>query len=740
MVRRATIRRFFQKTLPIASVLALILSALYLASGVTTGLTGFGKYYVWVFAITGIALLVLIVALSNRFIRLVKRLRKSEPGSKLTLRWVILFIILAVPPAGVVYWFSISFIDHSIDSWFDVDVETALYESREIARRFLEFQEIDKQTQTSRMAARLADLADTELSSSLRDMLEETRAIELSVLRSSGSLIRTINQDITQFEADLPSDFILLRARNTGSFVAAEPIGQDEQLQIRVLESIPDTSIGQVRILQAIFPVIQGFDVQANRVTEEVDHYEYLLFLRSQLKRSFIIILTLVLVLSVLIATLLAIDTARRLIQPIGKLAEATRDITAGDYHQQLPVTGNDELGFLVSSFNTMSEEIARSSTEANRSRVEAEQRRDYLEIVLSNLSSAVISLDRSGMLRTANPIADEVLGVSFSDYIGQPFDSICTQHKDLLALLNLVQQQEASNQRDWREELVCRISDSERILLCTGAHLKESAELDIDLVLVIDDATELVTAQKEAAWGEVARRLAHEVKNPLTPIQLAAERLHMKYRKLLPENEVDVLDRSIQTIINQVESLKTMVNAFSDYARTPTLQLAPCSLSELAEEVCQLYRSGQQISSIEFDWLSSEPVILADRGRIVQLLHNLIKNSVEAAEPDKPALSFSTRQDMQADLPMLVLVIGDDGPGLSQEIRSRIFEPYVSTKSKGTGIGLAIVKKIVEEHGGQISVTESACGGAAFELRFPIHQAALSDTGDEADRQRGVG
>ncbi len=729
MTRSRTIKRFFQKTLPIASILVLILSALYLASGVVTGLTGFGKYYVWVFVMTGIALLVLLVALVNRFVRLIQRLRRSEPGARLTFRWVILFIILAVPPAGIVYGFSIAFVGHSIDSWFDVDVEAALTESQQIAQRFLEFQEIDKQTQTRRLAERLVDIDDSELTPKLRNMLEETNATELSVIRSTGALIRTINQDFAQFEADLPSDYVLLTVRNTGSYIRAEELGE-EQIQIRVLETIPDSSFDQSRILQGIFPVIQGFDVQAGRVNKEYDHYTRLLFLRSQLKRSFIIILTLVLVLSVLLALLLAIDTARRLIQPIGNLAEATREIAAGDYHQTLPAAGNDELGFLVTSFNSMSAELARSSAEVNRSRIEAEARRDYLETVLANLSSAVISLDQAGLLRTSNPVASELLGVDLSTYYGQSLKALATDHPDLLALTHLIDTQEQRQHSDWRDDLVLRIHDAERILVCTGVHLRDSTELDIDLVLVIDDATELVQAQKEAAWGEVARRLAHEVRNPLTPIQLAAERLHMKYRSLLPESDVGVLDRSVRTIINQVESLKSMVNAFSEYARTPTLQLTPLSLSVLTAEVCEMYRSGQQINELTMDWVADEPQVLADRSRIVQLLNNLIKNAIEASEPERPSLTLSSRLDLDRDPAMLVMTIEDNGPGLNRDVRDRLFEPYVSTKTKGTGIGLAIVKKIIEEHGGQISFADANSGGAAFTLKFPLAAQTQDQSG----------
>ncbi|MFK7956656.1 MAG: ATP-binding protein [Lysobacterales bacterium] len=728
---RRPVARFFQRTLPIASVLALLFIALYSAGDATQGDSTWSQYYQWIFPVAGIALFVLAVAVLWRLINLVRRRRAGHPGARLTQRMVLMFVALAVPPALIVYWFSVDFLNRSIDQWFDVDVATALEDAQAIGVRFLELQKIEKNNLTARMAQRLADISNDDLASPLRALVAEGDALEMTVLGNTGRVIRTSSRDLGRFTADLPSDLQLLQARQRGSFVDYEPnMEEDGSLQVRVLHAIPDRGLGPERVLQGIFEVPQGFDEQASNVELQYLRYQSLKFQRKALKQAFVLILSMVLTLSVLLALLLAFNTARRLVHPISNLAEATRSIAGGDYQRRLPVPSNDELGFLVQSFNLMTEEIERSTDEASRSRREAEARRDFLETVLGSLTSGVITLTSSGVIQAVNQAAQDILGVDDNTLRERTLSAVAKDHLWLTPLADLAVRNAQTSHR-WREEITLEGEGDELVLTCRGARLPMPDD-SVGTVLVFEDMTDLARAQREAAWGEVARRLAHEVKNPLTPIQLSAERLRHKYLGKMPEKDAEVLDRATRTIVSQVEALKTMVNAFSDYARAPTLQLEPLRLSELVEEMMEFYQAGDRKMSLTCEWMEQEPRVFADRLRLRQLLHNLIKNAQEANDAGALKLNAASHLEWQRGAATLCLSLRDNGPGLPPDIQDKMFEPYATSKSRGTGIGLAIVKKIAEEHGGDISARNAEKGGAVFELRLPVEVAELASAPPE--------
>ena len=729
------LRRFLQKILPPLSVLVLLFAALYLAGNATSGLSGLADIYVWIFVLTGLALVVLAVAIVHRIVRLVAQVRSGAAGSRLTLRMVLLFVVLAVPPASIVYWFSIDFLGRSIDAWFDVDVESALDDSLVIAQSFLEVQERTADRQIRRLARRLSGVPDSRLISTLTGMVSESGAMELTVFERGSRVVATSSADLGRLLPDTPPQLALVQARQLGFYVEAEPSG--EGLQIRALGAVPQQELGaETRILQGIFPVTAGFDERAANVQRQVDRYHFLSYLSGELKRSFVLILSLVLLLSILMAVLLAFNTARKLVMPIGRLAQATRAVAAGDYRRHIEAPADDELGFLVRSFNQMTDEIAATSQEATMSRREAEQRRDYLEAVLGRLSSGVISLDAEHRLLTANLAAGQILGVHLAEFVGRDFAEVTHERPELAALADLLHHRGPSWDGEWRRELILESARRRQVLVCRGAQLT-TAE-NVGQVVVIDDVTDLVEAQRAAAWGEVARRLAHEVRNPLTPIQLAAERMRRRYLGSLAPEEGDLLDRSTRTIVAQVEALKTMVNAFSEYARAPTLQLEPLRLSELVDEVLDLYRENGSIAECHTHWMTAEPRVLVDRGRIRQLLHNLIKNAQEAVVGEALVLHLDTHVSWQRGKPWLTLSLRDNGPGLPRSIMDNLFEPYATTKARGTGIGLAIVKKIAEEHGGEISARNAESGGAIFELRLPAEAIDVAaDAGKAVESEK---
>ncbi|MGI9320691.1 MAG: sensor histidine kinase, partial [Thiogranum sp.] len=432
----------------------------------------------------------------------------------------------------------------------------------------------------------------------------------------------------------------------------------------------------------------------------------------------YILTLSLVLVLSLLSAVWAAFFSARRLVEPIGILADGTRAVAEGDYSKRLPVTSEDELGFLVRSFNDMTRRLSKARDQARSNQQEIEGQRAYLETVLGSLSSGVLSISNDGELRTVNDAACQILGIDLSGQLNCDLGEISARYAFLEPLLSVVDARLVEHVLDWQEQIILFDSSGRRVLMCRSTALPTSEDIAGGQVVVFDDVTDLIRAQRDAAWGDVARRLAHEIKNPLTPIQLSAERLRRKYLNTMQDDQAEVLDRATRTIVQQVETLKAMVNAFGDYARAPRLQLEPLDLYELLRDVADLYQGSKL--NIHLDLLEPAPMMDGDAGRMRQLLHNLFKNTLEAVRGrEDGALVVRSRWVFDAGERFIDLSFEDNGGGFSDQVLERLFEPYVTTKTRGTGLGLAIVKKIVEEHNGQIRAQNTEQHHACIELRF---------------------
>jgi nitrogen fixation/metabolism regulation signal transduction histidine kinase len=423
-------------------------------------------------------------------------------------------------------------------------------------------------------------------------------------------------------------------------------------------------------------------------------------------------------------ALIAAFHTARRLVAPVADIARGTRAVAEGDYEQQLPQPKNDdELAFLVSSFNAMTRRIAQARDAADRSQQAVESQRAYLETVLGRLSSGVVVLDAEQRLRTANPAARQILHLTLAEDTAPTLTELELAHPRLERWAEAVLHH-LPQARDWRAEVTLFGGEGRQVLMCRGSPLPEPGAQGPSHVVVFDDVTTLVQAQRDAAWGEVARRLAHEIKNPLTPIQLSAERLRHKLLTKLPEADSGLLDRATRTIVQQVEAMKAMVNDFSNYARAPKIQAEPLVLDRLVCEVLDLYRSAGGEVGLDVSLGAGGVRILGDPLRLRQVVHNLIKNAQEAMEGQTDG-KIHVRTVLIADPsaapdgPLVELCIADDGPGIDPEMLGRLFEPYVTTKTKGTGLGLAIVKKIIEEHGGIIRA-DNGERGACITARLP--------------------
>jgi len=422
-----------------------------------------------------------------------------------------------------------------------------------------------------------------------------------------------------------------------------------------------------------------------------------------------------------LMALIWAFSAARKLVAPVRLLSIATKAIAEGDYSKKIPITSNDEIGFLVKSFNSMSSQLETSSALAHRSQIEAISQKWYLESVLSHLSSGVISVNSELRILMANASASKILNLDGKDIINQNIEYLSIKNIGLTPFVELIIKKLKDHNEAWQQETLISEGESRKILVVRGSRIPENEQEEGGLVVVFDDQTIINQAQRDAAWSEVARRLAHEVKNPLTPIQLSAERLRMRFLKKLPEEDKDIMDRATQTIVSQVENLKTLVNAFSDYAKAPELKREAGGLNKLINASIDLYFIANAGINFQLDLLDPEPIMFIDKVRFSQLLTNLIKNSQESARDQELTIRIETTLSETIDN-ALILRFMDNGLGFNEKILEHLFEPYETTKATGSGLGLAIVKKIVEEHGGNIKAFNQEIG-AVIEINLPIYQ-----------------
>ena len=421
------------------------------------------------------------------------------------------------------------------------------------------------------------------------------------------------------------------------------------------------------------------------------------------------------------------------MVRPLSRLSRATREVAEGDFGQEVDAGQRDEIGFLVSSFNQMTQALKSASQEAEASRAELEAQGEYLETVLGNLSSGVLTLDDEGRMITANESCKQILGLpeSFGNRppgrSEQPrgLDRLATFDPSMQVFVDTIRQQAERGRSEWQQEIKVEKDGAPLVLLMRGSRLPLLAlpgeDAGYGQVVVFDDVTVLNQAQREAAWAEAAKRLAHEVKNPLTPIRLATERLHMRLADKLEGRDGEILDKASNTIVAQVEALRKLVDAFGDYAREPDLKREPIRLDALVKEVVALYQQADSGIRFQFDLVPGPEGFMADSGRIRQLLHNLIRNAGEARPGETVNLQIRTVLADDGQRPSLVLELLDDGPGFPDMVLENPFEPYVTNKSKGSGLGLAICRKIVSEHDGRITIGNRPEGGARVKVYLPL-------------------
>ena len=714
--------RIGQGASPIIALGLVLLGSTYLMSNATQNSARFGELYSALLAINAAALIGLGVLIAWNLYHLLHQARERRPGAKLTVRMVVVFVVLSVTPVTIVYYFSLQFLHRGIDSWFDVRIEAALNDALELSRTALGVRMRELLAQTARIAATLEPLAAEQAVGALDDARRLSGASELTLIGANGHIVGSSNADPTAVVPSSPGESIMSQARGAGDYIGLDDIG-DSGLHVQVVVSVPSReATGDTQLLQALFPVAERMDTLAHSVESASAKYRELSYLRKPLKLSFTLTLSIVLLVSLFTAVYAAFRSARRMVAPLQDLSEGTKAVAGGDYETQLPGAAQDEIGFLVTSFNEMTRQLKRAHDETRESQLLVESQRAYLETVLRRLATGVLTLDAERRLVTANRAATEILGVDLDAMIGSTLETLSDRHPELdplvHALFERLEETTTESLRDTREEIRVATSRGRRVLVYSAAALA-GGEGD---VIVFDDVTEFIEAQRSAAWSEVARRLAHEIKNPLTPIQLAAERLRHKYLPKVQSADAAQMDRLTRTIVEQVESMKEMVNAFSDYARTPAVRPMPIDLNALVLDVVELYRSASPAVRFETCLGPSLAPAHADPDGVRQVLHNLLKNAIEAcSDGDRPLVRAETRAGSVDDQAMVELEVQDSGTGFPDEILHRIFEPYVTSKPKGTGLGLAIAKKIIEEHGGTVSGHNGPNGGARITIHLPV-------------------
>ncbi len=691
---------------------------LYLLSSASANTDLFSHNYYVLLMMSGLLALGLAGLVASQVWQLRNKLKQQVYGAKLTLRLVMIFSVIAILPGFLVYVVSVQFLSKSIESWFDVRVEKALEGGLNLGRSSLENGLAELGKKGHLVAMILGEQEERRHKGTLARLINEGGAQEAAVFGSKGQLLAyASSSNSSSKDAVMPSAELLQQAWEKDGYSTVEVL-PDDQLALRVL--IPMKSAlwkGERRTLQFMQPVPKQIAENAETVQAVYRDYQELSLSRLGLKRLYGVTLTLSLLIVLLSVSSAAFYLSEQLSAPLAALAAGTLAVAKGDFTGNYPVQSRDELGALTGLFNQMTTYLADAKRMGEQQQQQVENAKIYLESVLAHLSSGVLVVDEQHRLRSANPSATQILGVSLQEIEGKTLSEIAAEHMLLRSFIGAVMQGfDASSQHEWRQQIERMSKNGDQILLLRGTRLSTMEE-DSSYVVVFDDITHLLQAERQAAWGEVARRLAHEIKNPLTPIQLSAERLQHKLHSKLDDHDAQLLQRATQTIVSQVSAMKNMVTEFADYARAPAARLVELDMHQLLLEVMGLYEANSSPIALKLD--AQNTVLNGDATRLRQVIHNLLQNAHDALQQvEYPQIVLSTENTADG---ALKLMVKDNGSGIPEHMLGRLFEPYMTTKQRGTGLGLAIVKKIVEEHGGKITIESQPSGGTCVSVVLPL-------------------
>ena len=688
---------------------------LYLLATASANTALFAQHYPLLLGLNGGLAACLAALLGYQLYALRQKLKAGVFGARLTLRLVLLFALVAVLPGVLVYGVSVQFVARSIESWFDVRVEKALEGGLNLGRRTLDNLLNDLIKRAESMATSLAGRPAAEHISALNTLREQAGAQEATLFTQRGKIIVYSGSERAGLMPELPGPAAIRQLRQQQAYSAIEAI-PDKGLYLRVLIPVNPVSLAEeMRVLQLLQRVPQQLALDAEIVQTGQREYQELLLARQGLQRLYGLTLTMTLLLALLAALSLAFVLSERLSAPLSFLVEGTRAVAQGDFSQRETVASSDELGVLTQSFNAMRQQLGEARATAERNQAQLSDAHTYVQSILANLSAGVLAFDESLRLRSFNHSAAAILDADFTQLAGLElarWEERVPGLKELAADVATAFHEGAGN--EWAKQIERSGKAGHQMLLLRGTRLPAGS--GTGYVVVFDDITHVLQAQRDAAWTEVARRLAHEIKNPLTPIQLSAERLQHKLADKLGAADADMLKRSTQTIVNQVSALKNMVDAFRQYARMPEPTRQELDFNVLLREVLTLYESLAGWLQVEL--AANLPRMVGDSAQLRQVIHNLLQNAEDAlAEAGEPRIVVRSEQVTGA----IQVSIIDNGAGFPEKLMRRAFEPYVTTKPKGTGLGLVIVKKIIEEHGGSVELANVAPHGARVTLTFPV-------------------
>jgi nitrogen fixation/metabolism regulation signal transduction histidine kinase len=702
------------------------------------------RNFVWLFWLNFSVAMLLLLVLAAAAVRLAIRWHSGKFGSRLLLKLAAIFALVGVVPGALIYTVSLQFVTRSIDAWFDTKVDNALVAGLNLGKGTLDTLSADLVDKARYAAGRLGDPRSSGAAIALERLRDQIGVQDLALVGGNGQILMSASSRPALL-VDRPTAVLIRQARATGVSSQVEGLedeaspGTGQLARVRALVQVPSSGMSldtTERFMLAVQPLPPVVASNALAVQAAYRDYQQRALAREGLRRMYVGTLTLTVVLSVFGSVLIAVVFGNQIARPLLLLAEGMRQVAAGDLGAKPVYESSDEIGGLTRSFAQMTEQLGQARADVDRSVMQLEGARTRLQTILDNLTAGVILFDARWRIDTVNPGATRILRAPLSAYQGRKLGEL----PGMADFAQAVEQRfelhlaapESGERLLWQEQFELKVGDKgqELALLVRGALLPGDARL-----MVFDDITEVVSAQRSAAWSEVARRLAHEIKNPLTPIQLSAERLQFKLEpRLADAGDQAMLQRSVSTIVAQVQAMKQLVNEFRDYARLPSANLQAIDLNELVTEVLALYGDAQENGHLVARLEPGLPRIEGDATQLRQVVHNLVQNALDAASIWPDALvqvrTESARKD-DGSLRVVRLKVEDNGPGFPENVLQRAFEPYVTTKSKGTGLGLAVVKKIVDEHRARVRITnlgrgeDGATGAAGAQVSISFSRFA---------------
>ena len=728
-----TLRTFAFKILPVSVTLLLLLTSFVMLGISTKNPNQSSTINTWLIPINISVLVILTTLIVYNVVKALTHLRSKRAGSRFTLRLMYAFSLLTVLPVLVVSYFSMNFIGDRIDNWFDVKIEGALDDSLELARNSLDVRMRQHLFNLERAGNALSRVDKLDYNSFIDQQSKALGAYEIVLFARNNRVLVYSSEDAGTLLPQFPTEDIIRKLSTRNYLYQLEPVGEDG-LFSRVAITVSPSNSRDSLILTALFSFSDKERVLADNVQDTYTQYQEISYQKDLIKRGFRITLLLIMLLSMLFSIWAAFIYSIRLTKPVRNLLEATQAVASGDLQKKLDVDESDDFSLLARSFNLMTTRLSNAQKQSAESQLQVQRQHDYMTTVLGSLTSSVITLDHRFAIRRINTAAEKLFDIRLLEFKGKSFETMVSQTDGMLpfydAVMPYLSKSATSNDKkdkDWQIEITLILEHVKHNLVCRGLVLPELIDGELGYVLVIDDISEMIQAEHDAAWGEVARRLAHEIKNPLTPIRLSAERLQHRLQPQLDGDSGELLKRMSNTIIHQVDSMKTMVDAFSEYARTPDLRLQNININGLIKEVVELYRLNQFNTEIILN-LEGTPVLNIDGDRMRQLLVNLIKNALDAMHGEnaghQSSLMICSMVEPTTDGKQhFKLTLQDNGPGIDQDLLPHLFEPYKSTKAQGGGLGLAIVKRIVEEHDGRVLAKNNKDKGASIHVFLPYEK-----------------